>query len=299
MKNKLNHNRVDRIFDTVNMACLIMLLIAVLYPLIYVLSCSFSSASTIVSGKVWLWPVGFTLDGYKAVFNHSLVLSGFRNSFLYAVAGTVFVLFMNIIAAYPLSRRDFYGRNVFMGLFVFTMFFHGGLIPTYLLMKDLGLINKWLIMVIPGALSAWNVIVMRTYFQNSVPVELLEAAKMDGCSDIKYLWRILIPLSKPILAVMALFSIVGHWNSYFGAMIYLNDTRLYPLQLVLRSVLVSSQIDSSSMQNIDVNELTQRLNTSQLLKYSLIIVSSVPVLAIYPFVQKHFVKGMLVGSLKG
>lgn len=299
MKNKLINNGFDKAFDIINHVILTLVFLIVLYPLVYVLSCSFSPAAAVLSGKVWLWPVGFTLDGYTAVFSHHLIISGFLNSIFYTGVGTAINLFMTVLAAYPLSRKDFYGRNAIMFLFVFTMLFNGGLIPNYMLMKDIGLIHKWWVLVIPVALSAWNVIVTRTYFQNTIPVELLEAAQIDGCNDFKFVWRMVLPLSKPILAVMGLFYCVGHWNSYFSALIYINDTRLYPLQLVLRSILVSNQVDMSMLQHIDAKELAQKLNASELLKYSLIVVSSVPVLALYPFVQKHFIKGMMIGSLKG
>lgn len=297
--NKLINSSFDHVFDIVNHILLVLFFLIVLYPLIYVLSSSFSDAKSVVAGKVWLWPVGFTLNGYKAIFNHSLIMSGFANSILYAVTGTLINLFMTVIAAYPLSRKDFFGKNIFMFLFVFTMLFNGGLIPNYILIKQLTMINTIWALIIPGALSAWNVIVTRTYFQNTIPGELLEAAQIDGCNDLRFVWKIVLPLSKPIIAVMGLFYAVGHWNAYFNAMIYISNARLFPLQVILRDILISNQVTSEMLRYMNMDDLQQRLNTFELLKYSLIIVASVPVLVIYPFVQKYFVKGIMIGSLKG
>ncbi|WP_145018617.1 carbohydrate ABC transporter permease [Paenibacillus sp. Y412MC10] len=287
----------DRWFSLMNYAVLSIILIVVLYPLIFVVSASFSSSTAVLSGRVWLWPVEPTLEGYRAVFKNAMVVKGFLNTMFYTVAGTGINLVFSVMAAYPLSRKDFRGRNGFMLLFVFTMMFSGGLIPSYLLVKDLGMIDTVWAMLLPAALSVWNVIIMRTYFQTTIPDELLEASQLDGCSDLRFLLRIVLPLSGPILAVIALFYAVGHWNQYFNAMIYLKRAELYPLQLVLRDILVQNEVNIDMLG--DAKTAAARQGLRELLKYSLIVVTSFPLLVVYPFVQKFFVKGVMIGSLKG
>ncbi|WP_248931131.1 carbohydrate ABC transporter permease [Paenibacillus hamazuiensis] len=293
----IRESRGDRLFTVFNYVLLSLFLVTILYPLIYVASASISNSEAVVSGKVWLWPVDPTLEGYTTVFRHKLIGSGFMNSIYYTAAGTAINVVMTILAAYPLSRKDFYGKNAFMFLFVFTMMFSGGLIPTYLLVKDLGLLNTTWSMLLPGALGVWNMIITRTYFQTTIPDELLEASQLDGCTDFQFVWRIVIPLSGPIIAVITLFYAVGHWNSFFNALIYLKDQKLYPLQLVLRDILVQNDVDMNML--ADVQEVAKREGLRELLKYSLIVVATVPLLVVYPFVQKYFVKGIMIGSLKG
>jgi putative aldouronate transport system permease protein len=285
------------VFTFANYIVLSLFLITILYPLIYIVSASISSSEAVIAGEVWLWPVRPTLDGYIAVFKHRLIWSGFMNSLYYTVVGTAINVVMTILAAYPLSRKDLYGKNVFMFLFVFTMMFSGGLIPTYLLVKDLGLLNTTWAMLLPGALGVWNMIITRTYFQTTIPDELLEASQLDGCTDFQFVWKIVLPLSGPIIAVITLFYAVGHWNSFFNALIYLKNQKLYPLQLVLRDILVQNDVDMSML--MDVTEQAKREGLRELLKYSLIVVATVPLLVVYPFVQKYFVKGIMIGSLKG
>ncbi|MEC0176989.1 carbohydrate ABC transporter permease [Paenibacillus favisporus] len=289
--------RADQWFTLLNYAVLSIILIVVLYPLVFVVSASFSSSTAVLSGRVWLWPVEPTLEGYRAVFKNAMVVKGFLNTMFYTVAGTGINLVLSVMAAYPLSRKDFRGRNGFMLLFVFTMMFSGGLIPSYLLVKDLGMIDTVWAMLLPTALSVWNVIIMRTYFQTTIPDELLEASQLDGCSDLRFLLRIVLPLSGPILAVIALFYAVGHWNQYFNAMIYLKRAELYPLQLVLRDILVQNEVNIDMLG--DAKTAAARQGLRELLKYSLIVVTSFPLLVVYPFVQKFFVKGVMIGSLKG
>lgn len=272
-------------------------LLIVLWPLVFIVSSSFSSSYAVVSGRVWLWPVEFTLDGYKGVFNYPRIWTGFRNSIWYAGFGTLISVVITIMAAYALSRKDMKGRPFVIFLFVFTMLFSGGLIPTYLLVRDLGMIDTWLALIVPGAVSVWNVIIARTFFQVTIPDELLEASRMDGSNDFGFFLRIVVPLSAPIVAVLALFYAVGYWNQYFAALIYLRNPQLFPLQLVLREVLIQNEFDASMMGN--VKEIAQRETMRNLLKYSLIVIASLPVILIYPFVQKHFVKGVMIGSLKG
>jgi len=287
----------DKAFTIINYVILSIVLVIILYPLIYVVSASFSSSYAVLSGKVWLWPVEPSLEGYKAVFKNKNILTGFQNTLFYTIAGTLINVIMTILAAYPLSRRDFHGRNVFMLILVFTMMFSGGLIPTYFVVKELHMIDTVWAMLIPTALSVWNVIIMRTYFQTTIPHELLEASQMDGCNDFRFLRSIVLPLSGPILAVIALFYAVGHWNQYFNAMIYLKDPGLYPLQLILRDILVQNEVKIDMLG--DVKTAAARQGLRELLKYSLIVVSSVPLLIVYPFVQKFFVKGVMIGSIKG
>ncbi|QUI22113.1 carbohydrate ABC transporter permease [Vallitalea pronyensis] len=293
---KSKESKGDRIFRIVNFILLTLFFLAVLYPILYVVSASFSSAEAVISGKVFLWPVGFTLKGYQTILQHHGVWTGYANSIFYAGVGTSINVVFTILAAYPLSRKSFRFRNFFMFVLTFTMIFSGGLIPTYLLVTKLFHHTRWALLI-PGALSVYNVIITRTFFQNSIPEEILESAQLDGCNDFQFVWRIVLPLSKSIIAVITLFYVVGHWNEYFSAMLYLKDTKLYPLQLVLRQILVENQTDESMF--TDIENMIEKQNLQELLKYALMIVSSIPVLIIYPFVQKHFVKGVMVGSLKG
>lgn len=291
-------NKIKNTYDD-NIFYAIVFIISTLFliTLIFVLSSSFSSGAAVQSGQVILWPVGFTLKGYQEVFNYGEVFTGFRNTLFYTCFGTLFSLTVTFAAAYPLSRKDFAGRGFFSFLFAFTMLFGGGMIPTYLLMKDLHLINSPLVMIIPGALSVYNMIVTRTFIQTNIPNELLEASQIDGCSDARYFFAIVLPLSKAIIAVMSLFYAVGYWNSFFNALLYLNDRSLYPLQLILREILVNNQFDAST--SLDPELMQSKQGLAELLKYSLIVVTTVPILFVYPFVQKYFVKGIMIGSVKG
>ena len=297
MRKFKNYSLNDKIFYIIITAILTFFFIAVLYPCIFVLSASFSSGVAVQSGKVILFPVDLSIEGYRAVFNTSTVWTGFINSLFYTVVGTTINLVMTLTAAYCLSRRDLPGRNGIMLLFTFTMFFSGGMIPSYMMVQSLGILNTRWALLLPGAIGVYNLIVARTFIINSIPLELLEASQMDGCSDVMYYLKVVIPLSKAIIAVLVLFYGVGHWNAYFNAMIYLHDKSLYPLTLFLREILMASQIDPSTVQD---PELQARLaEMAGAIKSSLIVVSMVPVLIIYPFVQKYFVKGVMIGSVKG
>ena len=300
MKNiKVKQSKEDLGFTIFNYVLLTIFLLIIFYPLYYIFICSFSSGIAIVKNQVKLWPVGFNLDGYKAIFKYNMLVTGFGNSIFYAVVGTFTNVVITILAAYPLSRKRVPGKNFIMFLFVFTMLFNGGLIPTYLLVKDLGLLYTRWAMIIPGAMSVWNMIITRTYFQTTIPDELLEASQLDGCSDIKFLMKIVLPLSKPIIAVITLFYAVGHWNAFFNALIYLNDTKMFPLQLVLRDILISNTTNSQMLTNLSMDDIVYKENLAQMLKYSVIVVSSVPMLILYPFIQKYFVQGLMVGAIKG
>ena len=292
--------RGDRVYLLANHLFLGGALLIVLYPLTYIVSSSLSSVQAVLSGRVWLWPVDFSLDGYRAVVNYSKTWIGYANTLIYTGVGTAINVVLTILAAYPLSRRDMAGRGCIMFLMTFTLLFHGGLIPTYVLIQKLGIMNTRWAMLLPSALGVWNVIITRTYYQSYVPNELLEAAKIDGASDFSFVWRVVIPLSGAITAVNVLFYAVGHWNSYFPALLYLHDRNLFPLQLFLRQILIINDIDTDMMQNLDVALIDEgRLGLMELIKFSIIIVASLPVLCIYPFVQKHFIKGVMIGSLKG
>ncbi len=289
----------DRLFTVVNYLILTIILLLVLYPLIYIVSASFSDARAVTSGRVWLWPVEPSLAGYEAIFKNKFLVSGFSNSVFYTVAGTLINVVLTVLAAYPLSRADLPYRRTITFIFYFTTLFSGGLIPTYLVVRQLGMLDTRWAMLLPGALSIWNVLIMRTYFQTTIPQEIFEAAQLDGCDDVTYLLRVVLPLSGPILAVIALFYAIGHWNSYFNALIYLQRKELWPLQLVLREILIQNQIDPSMMSGLDPQQMAIRQALRELLKYSLIVVATVPLLLVYPFVQRHFVKGILLGSVKG
>lgn len=287
----------DRIFDIIIYVILALVLIFTSYPLIYVVCASFSAPAAVTAGKVYLWPVRPTLLAYKTVIGYESLWVGFTNSLLYVFVGTTFALILDTMAAYPLSRKEFYGRGIFSITFAITMYVGGGIVPTYLVISRLGMLDTRWVMVLPGAMNVWYVIMVRSYFQNSVPNELYEAGQLDGCSDISYMLRILIPLSGPILAVIGLYQAVGIWNAYFNGMIYLTKKELYPLQVVLRSILMLGNIDLSNIE--DVEAVENLIGLSALMKYAVIVVASVPVMIMYPMVQRFFVKGVVVGSVKG
>ncbi|MDQ0877568.1 putative aldouronate transport system permease protein [Paenibacillus sp. V4I3] len=285
----------EKIFDAVVSALAVLIVAVVLYPLIFIVSASFSDPALVLNGEVVLLPKQITLEAYRNVFQNDQIWNGYGNTVLYTAVGTVINLIMTTLAAYPLSRPDLPGRGIIMFFVTLTMFFSGGLIPSYLLVKNLGMVDTMWALVIPGAIATYNLIVMRTYFQSSIPWEIQEAAHIDGCSNWKLLTHVILPLSKPILAVMILFYAVGHWNSFFNALIYIRSKDMYPLQLVLREVLMVSQADA-----VDSNVgLESKILLAESIKYVVIIISSLPVLLMYPFVQKHFVKGVMIGSLKG
>jgi len=286
----------DRFFMFCAYVFLFVILVIVLYPLIYVVSSSFSSPLAVSSGRVWLWPVDFSLRGYQVAFSNPQIITGYANSLYYTIFGTLISVTLTVLVAYPLSRRTLFGRSGIMIFIVFTMIFYGGLIPTYLVVKNLGMLNTRWALMIPQALAAWQVIIARTFFQVNIPEELAEAAELDGCSDLRFLWSVVLPLSKPILAVLVLMYAVGQWNAYFDALLYLKSADLYPLQLVLRSILILNTFTSGSM---EASVMIERQQLADLLKYSLIVVGSLPVLLIYPFAQRYFVRGMLIGSVKG
>ncbi|MFC5402670.1 carbohydrate ABC transporter permease [Cohnella soli] len=287
----------DMIFDVSNTTVLTIILIIVAYPLYFVLISSISDPDLVNSGKIWFWPEGLSFDGYKRVFQSPDIIIGYRNSLIYTIAGTSLNLLLTLPAGYALSRKDLKGRKVVMLFMLITMYFSGGLIPTYLLVKNLGMLNSIWALIIPNAISVWNIIIAKTFFESNLPDELLESAAIDGCSNRRYFISIAIPLSKALIAVTALFYAVGHWNSYFNALIYLKDTGKYPLQLVLRNILVLDQANAAMIKDQTIVRELQRL--AEAIKYPIIIVACLPVLVLYPFLQKYFTKGVLIGSIKG
>ncbi|WP_133580083.1 carbohydrate ABC transporter permease [Aureibacillus halotolerans] len=293
---KIKDSAGDRLFVIFIYVGLSLITLSILYPLIYIVSSSLSSPLAVTSGRVWLWPVDVTLDGYKAVLGSSKVIMGYANSLFYTVFGTIIAVTLTVLLAYPLSRKSFFGRTFLMFFILFTMLFSGGLIPEYLVVQNLGMVDTRWALLIPKAIAVWQVIIARTFFQTSIPEELVEASEMDGCSDLRFLWSVVIPLAKPIIAVLVLMYAIMQWNSYFDALIYLKSEALYPLQLVLRNILILNT-DASSL--MSASEMMERQQLAELMKYSLIVVASLPVLIIYPFVQKYFMQGMLIGSVKG
>ncbi len=292
----IKKTKFDRAFDIILYTVLGLLAVSYIYILIYVVSASFSDPNAVYSGRVVLWPVDFTLQGYKRVFQEPMVLLGYRNSLFYMVTGTIISTSLTLMGAYALSRKDLPGRGIITGLLVFTMFFSGGIVPLYLIVRKLKMIDTMWALVLPGAVSMSNVIIARTFYANSIPTGLLDAAKIDGSTNIGFFFRIALPLSKAIIAVIALYYAVGLWNDYFNAMIYLKTREKYPLQLFLREILISSQQSSAMTGDVLEQELLAQLQ--EIIKYTLIVVGSLPLLILYPFLQKYFVQGVLIGSLK-
>ena len=274
-----------------------LLALIVLYPLVLTLSSSFSSGKAVTTGRVFLFPVEFTLKGYEEVFKYQKVWIGYKNTFLYTFGGTFINVCMTLICAYPLSRREFPDRKFFTFLFTFSMLFSGGLIPTYLVMRDLGLINSRWALMLPGAIGVTQMIVTRTFIHSTIPESLVEATQIDGCSFTHFFFRFILPLSKAVIAVISLQYAIAHWNAYFNAFIYLSDYKKYPLQVFLRDILIMNEVAENAT-GTEADMLAELQGMADVLKYALIVVSTAPILCIYPFVQKYFVQGVLIGSLK-
>ena len=287
----------EKIFDIINVFLLFIILIIILYPLIYVVSASFSDAQQVIAGNIRLLPIDFTTESYQSVFKNENIFRSFINTVTVTIFGTLLNLVLTTLAAYPLSRKDLKGRDKIMIFITITMFFSGGIIPTYLVVQKLGLINHLSALILPGAISSYNLIIMRTFFQSSIPYELQESAFIDGCSNTRTLLSIILPLSAPILAVIALYYAVAHWNAYFNAMLYLTERELYPLQMILKEILIQSQM--SEMMDMNADSLYRQAMLGETIKYAVVVVSSIPMLIIYPFIQKFFVKGIMIGAVKG
>lgn len=291
----LTRSRGDKWFDFVNTFLITIWLVIIMYPLYFVVIASFTDPTAIQHS--WFWPERVNLEGYKRIFQSDSLWTGYKNSFIYLILGTFINVVLTLPAAYALSRKDLHWRNPLMMFITFTMFFSGGLIPTYLTVKALNMVDTVWAMVIPNAVGAWNLIIARTFFQSTIPDELLESAKIDGCSDAKFFISIAIPLSKALIAVMVLFYGVAHWNSFLNALIYLRSSDLYPLQLVLRNILIQNQMSTDMI--MDLSSLGDQVRAGELIKYGVIIMAALPLLVLYPFLQKYFVQGVLIGSIKG
>jgi putative aldouronate transport system permease protein len=289
----------DKTFGVVNTIFLVLVVAIIFYPLIFVLSASISNPDAVSSGKMWLWPVDIMFDGYKRVFQEDAIWTGYRNTILYTVLGTALHLFILLPCAYALSRKEVMGQKLIMLFILFTMLFNGGLIPTYLVIKSLGMVDTIWSIVIPNVVGAWAILVARTFFKQNIPDQLIEAAQIDGASDFYIFFKIALPLSLPIIAVMGLFHAVSLWNQYFNALIYLSNQEMYPLQLILREILIITQVDVEGMSEAgQTTSLAEQVKTAELIKYAVIMVSSLPLLIVYPFLQRFFVKGVLIGSVK-
>lgn len=292
-KKKIKESFNERLFTVVVYSLLTGFGLLILIPLMHIISGSFSNPMALLKGEVGLLPEGFNLNMYKLVFRDDEIWQSYRNTIVYTVVGTSISVTLTACGAYPLSRKDFYGKNFFMGLFAFTMYFTGGMIPTYLLVKNLGMLNTMWALVLPSAVSTYNLIIMRTFFQTSIPDEIVESAAIDGCNDLGVFFRIVIPLAAPIFAVMVLFYGVSLWNSWFPALLYISDRDLYPLQMILREVLIQGEM----------SEMTGAIGDAEVigdgLKYATMVVATLPIMCLYPFLQKYFVKGVMIGAVKG
>ena len=298
---KIQRSAEDKIFDGVIFFILTFIFVVVAYPLYFIIISSFSAPEAVAVGDVVWYPIGFTLEGYQAVFEESRVMRGFANSVYYTTLGTLINLAVTLPTSYALSRSDFFGRKAVTIFYLITMFINGGMIPTYIVVRNVGFLDSVWALVVPVAISVYNMIIARTFFKTTLPSELLEAAKIDGCGNAMFFFKVALPLSSAIIAILVLFYGMGHWNNYFSALLYINDPQKYPLQLVLRTILVQNQMQlTQAMPTLDQLEQMERQRMiAELMKYSLIIVSSIPALIMYPLVQKHFVKGVMIGSVKG
>ena len=297
LRGKVQLSTGDKVFYRTTEALIAVFFLAVLYPLVYVLSSSFSGGKAVLAGRVILWPVDFGIEGYKIVFQYKEVFRSFFNSIGYTTLGTSINIAMTMMCAYALARRTLPFRNLFMFLFTFTMLFNGGMIPNYMLIRNLGIMNSVWALVLPGAISVYNMIIARTFMQSTIPNEMLEAAQIDGCNDVRFFFQMVLPLSKAIVAVLCVYYVVGHWNSWFNAFLYISGREKYPLQLVLREILINNTFDANRQMD---PELVRRMQgISDLMKYSLIVIASTPMMLVYPFAQKFFIQGVMIGSIKG
>lgn len=304
MKKLYSYIRGNSFFQMVVNLLLSAFLLVELYPILYVISCSFSNPDAITAGKVLLWPVDVSLEGYRQIFQYTDIWIGYGNTIFYTVVGTAINLAVTLPCAYALSRNDLIGGKAIMIFFMITMYVGGGLIPTYLNMKSFGLVDNRAVLLVLGALSVYNMIVAKSFFANSIPYEVSEAATIDGCDDFAIFFRIILPLSKAIIVVMILYYGIGHWNSYFNAMIYLNDRNKYPLQMFLREILLQSKLtadvlNDSSISSEEALRLAEQAKAAELIKYCVIVVATLPMMIIYPKLQKYFEKGVMIGSVKG
>ena len=294
--NKVKKSKEDKIFDFILYGIAAILIVVALYPMYFIVIASISNPNLVSNGEILFLPKGINFKAYEQLASYSQLGTGYKNTILYVIFGTIFTLVVNIPAAYALSRRKLYGRKALTIFYLIPMFFTGGLIPTYLAVQQFHLLDTFWVMVLPFSVVTYYIIVGRTFFANSIPEELWEAAQLDGCGYMGFFFRIVLPLSKAVIAVIALWAAVGQWNSYFNALIYLRDPELQPLQIILRNILISNQTISSMTTGAAAAEAKQM---ADLIKYAVIVVSSAPIMCLYPFVQKHFNQGVMLGSLKG
>lgn len=288
----------DPLFAVLTYGIIAVAIVLIIYPLYFIVIASISDPNLVQQGKVVLFPRGVTFDGYATIFGTSTIVRGFLNSVLYTVVGTAISVCMILSGAYALAHKDMPGRNFFMVLFVITMFFDGGMIARYLVVKELGMLDTMWAVVLPGAVGVWNLVIARTFFEQNISPELREAAQLDGASDFRFFFSIALPLSKSLIVLMAMIHIVANWNAFFDAMIYLSDESKYPLQLILRNVLIQSQASASGMDMASMDSTAAAQKMGELLKYSMIVVSTIPLLVAFPFLQRYFVKGATLGALK-
>jgi putative aldouronate transport system permease protein len=297
-ENFIRLSRSDRVFNIFNTALMVLIVICILYPLYFVLVASMSAPADVAGGGLMLWPKKWSLEGYKKIFTYEPIWRSYMNTIVYTVVGTLINLAITLPCAFALSQKKLVGRTSIMLLFSFTMFFSGGMVPTFLLIKNLNMIDSMWALILPGAASVWNIIVTRSFMQTSIPAELRDAASIDGANDFQYFFSIIIPCSKAIIAVMTLFYALGHWNNYFSALMYLNDEKLYPLQLVLRNLIVQNEINYQ-MVGTGMTAIADRAMIAEQLKYGVIIIASLPMMLLYPFVSKYLEEGIMIGSIKG
>ncbi len=297
-RTSIRESRQDAVFNVINVVVMVIVLVAILYPLYFIVIASISSPNAVNGGRVLLYPQDITFSGYKRILEYEPIWRGYLNSLFYTIAGTLLNLAVTLPAGYALSRKHLFARRPLLLLFAFTMFFSGGMIPTYMVVKNLGLLNTVWAMLLPGACSVYNIIVTKTFMEMNIPAELLDASRIDGCTDFTTFFNVVLPLSRPIIAVMTMFYAVGHWNSYFDALIYLDDEKLFPLQLVLRELLLQSQV-SGAMTSGGMSSIAERAVIAEQMKYGVIIVACIPMMIMFPFVIKHFKKGVMIGSIKG
>jgi multiple sugar transport system permease protein/putative aldouronate transport system permease protein len=288
----------DKIFQLVCFLFLFLSAVVIAYQLLYVVACSFSSSTAIITGKVFIWPVDFSFASYQSVFSYSLLRVGFLNSIFYTTGGTVVAVILVLLAAYPMSRKDMFGRKFIQTYYVITMFFGGGIIPSYILMRNLHLVGSRWALIIGVGFSCYNMIIVKSYFQTSIPSGLLDAAHIDGCGDVQFFFRIAIPLATPVIAVMVLFNSVGIWNGYFSGLLYLTKSNTYHFQMVLRDILFIAQMPPELLQKMDPSRISQMRELLQQLRYAVLVVGALPMMLLYPFIQKYFIRGMMIGSLK-
>lgn len=288
----------DPLFAVITYGIILIAIVLIVYPLYFIVIASISDPNLVQQGKVFLIPRGVTFEGYATIFGTSTIVRGFLNSVVYTAVGTVLSVTMILCGAYALSRKELPGRNLFMVLFVITMFFDGGMIARYLVVKELGLLDTIWAVVLPGAVGVWNLIIARTFFEQNLSPELREAAQLDGASDVGFFVRIALPLSKSLIVLMAMIHLVANWNAFFDAMIYLSDESKYPLQLILRNVLIQSQASASGMDMASMDSTASAQRMGELLKYSMIVVSTIPLLIVFPFLQRYFIKGATLGAIK-